>query len=103
MFTATPPAPLKPFEQTPFHWVSTPKEFEAMLGILRRTKEIAVDLEHHNYRTFSGFLCLMQISTRLEDFVVDLLSPELREQVPALNEIFTDPKIIKVSRIQIRT
>ena len=30
--------------------------------------EIAIELEHHNYRTFGGFVCLMQISTREEDF-----------------------------------
>ena len=36
----------------------------------------------------------MQISTRDEDFIVDTLA--LRGKLTILNEVFTDPKIIKV-------
>ncbi|TDL23207.1 hypothetical protein BD410DRAFT_173443 [Rickenella mellea] len=82
------------FDQTPFTWVETKDAFEDMLEKLRKSQEIAVDLEHHSYRTFSGFLCLMQISTRQEDFVVDTLA--LREDLEDLNEVFTDPRIVKV-------
>jgi exosome complex exonuclease RRP6 len=66
-----------------------------MLGKLRQVNEIAVDLEHHRHRSFSGFVCLMQVSTRYEDFIVDTLV--LREELGELNEIFTDPNVIKVS------
>lgn len=65
-----------------------------MLGKIRQVKEIAVDLEHHRHRSFNGFVCLMQISTRHEDFIVDTLI--LREELEELNEVFTDPDIIKV-------
>ena len=65
-----------------------------MLGKLRQVQEIAVDLEHHRYRSFNGFVCLMQISTRRDDFIVDTLT--LREELEDLNEIFTDPDILKV-------
>ncbi len=57
-------------------------------------KEIAVDLEHHNYRSFLGFTCLMQISTRNDDFLVDTI--KLRSEMYRLNEIFTDWTLIKV-------
>lgn len=66
-----------------------------MLGKLRQAKEIAVDLEHHRHRSFNGFVCLMQISTRQDDFIVDTLM--LREELEELNEIFTDPGILKVA------
>lgn len=66
-----------------------------MLGKLRQVKEVAVDLENHRYRSFNGFVCLMQVSTRHEDFIVDTLL--LREELEELNEIFTDPNIIKVT------
>lgn len=66
-----------------------------MLDKLRGAKEIAVDLEHHSYRSLAGFLCLMQITTREEDFVVDTIA--LREELQELNEVFTDPKIVKAS------
>lgn len=65
-----------------------------MLGKLRQVKEIAVDLEHHRHRSFSGFVCLMQISTRHDDFIVDTLT--LREELEELNVFFTDPGILKV-------
>lgn len=66
-----------------------------MLDKLRSAKEIAVDLEHHDYRSWAGFLCLMQISTRQEDFVVDTIA--LREELQELNEVFTDPAIVKAN------
>ena len=65
-----------------------------MLSKLRDATEIAVDLEHHSYRSYSGFLCLMQISDRETDWVIDLLA--VRDEVEALNEVFTDPNIVKV-------
>lgn len=74
--------------------MDTPTLFTDMLSKLRNAAEIAVDLEHHSYRTFGGFVCLMQLSTREEDFVVDTLA--VREELEELNEVFTDPKIVKV-------
>lgn len=65
-----------------------------MLDKLKHAQEIAVDLEHHSYRSYSGFLCLMQISDREEDWVIDLLA--VRDEVEALNEVFTDPGVVKV-------
>jgi exosome complex exonuclease RRP6 len=65
-----------------------------MLGKLKQVDEIAVDLEHHRHRSFNGFVCLMQISTRREDFIVDTLV--LREELDELNEIFTSPDVLKV-------
>lgn len=51
-------------------------------------------LQHHSYRSFLGITCLMQISTREEDFIIDTL--ELRGEMYILNEAFTDPSIVKV-------
>jgi exosome complex exonuclease RRP6 len=65
-----------------------------MLNELKNATEIAVDLEHHDYRSYHGFICLMQISTRQQDWIVDTL--ELREELVALNQVFTNPNIVKV-------
>lgn len=65
-----------------------------MLQKLKKVDEIAVDLEHHAYRSYQGFTCLIQISTRNEDFIVDTIA--LRQYIHLLNEIFTNPNIIKV-------
>lgn len=96
MFHPCAPTPPKSLEDTQANWVGTRLEFQNMLNKLRKATEIAVDLEHHSYRSYAGFLCLMQISTREEDFVVDLLVPEVRHEVDSLNEIFTDPEVVKV-------
>lgn len=94
MFESSTPILPTPFESTTFKWVTTVSDLESMVDELRGATEIAVDLEHHSYRSYSGFLCLMQISTRQQDYIVDLLV--LREELVVLNEVFSDPKIIKV-------
>jgi hypothetical protein len=68
-----------------------------MLQELKTSKEIAVDLEHHDARSYVGLVSLMQISTREKDWIVDTLKP-WREDLQALNEVFADPNVIKVSR-----
>ncbi|KAH7098986.1 ribonuclease H-like domain-containing protein [Auriculariales sp. MPI-PUGE-AT-0066] len=82
------------FDSVPFTLVTKPPQFTEMLNKLKKANEIAVDLEHHSYRSYGGFLCLMQLSTRGEDFVVDLLA--VRDEVPALAEVFANPAIVKI-------
>ena len=65
-----------------------------MLEELRSAKEIAVDLEHHDARSYVGLVCLMQISTRERDWIVDTLKP-WRRKLECLNEVFADPNILK--------
>ena len=79
-------------EETPLTFVDTPQDLEAMVQHLATAKEIAIDLEHHHYRSFQGFTCLMQVSTREEDFIVDTLA--LRADLgAALTPIFADSKV----------
>jgi exosome complex exonuclease RRP6 len=66
-----------------------------MVEELKKAKEIAIDLEHHDVHSYHGLVSLMQISTRDKDWVVDTLQP-WREDLQQLNEVFTDPKILKV-------
>jgi len=94
MFETCDPVSPSSLDDTEAKWVSTPEDFQQMLTKLKNATEIAVDLEHHSYRSYSGFLCLLQLSDRNEDWVVDLLA--VREEVEALNEVFTDPNIVKV-------
>jgi exosome complex exonuclease RRP6 len=75
-------------------WVDTVQELELMCKHLGEVTEMAVDLEHHDARSFIGFTCLMQISTRTQDFLVDTLA--LRSELHVLNHTFTNPKILKV-------
>lgn len=90
---ATLPTPLD--EDNQLSVVTTVEELEALAKVLDECKEFACDLEHHSYRSFKGFTCLMQISTREKDFVVDCLT--LRSHLrDALGKVFADKNILKV-------
>eukprot|EP00854_Cymbomonas_tetramitiformis_P000852 gene852-1344_t len=94
---AAPETPQLPreLESTPLTWVDTPLLLDKLAATLRDEAEIAVDLESHHYRSFQGFTCLMQISTRQEDFLVDVIAlrAELRD---ALGATFQNPAVTKV-------
>lgn len=83
-----------PLDQMQPVWVDTQEELKKMLAELKMAEEIAVDLEHHDSRSYIGFVCLMQISTRKKDWIVDTL--KLRGELQILNQVFCDPRIIKV-------
>ncbi|XP_071705512.1 protein RRP6-like 2 [Rutidosis leptorrhynchoides] len=89
--------PVKPLpvESTSFNLVQDVKGLKDLAAKLRSADEFAVDLEHNQYRSFQGLTCLMQISTRTEDFIVDTL--KLRVQIgPYLRDVFKDPTKRKV-------
>ncbi|KAI1440255.1 ribonuclease H-like domain-containing protein [Annulohypoxylon stygium] len=89
------PIKYQPVETTTATFVDT---FEGVLDMLEELKtatEIAIDTEHHDFRTYTGLLSLMQISTREKDWIVDTLQP-WRRKLEVLNEVFADPKIVKV-------
>uniref|UniRef100_A0A3B3WNM5 Exosome complex component 10 n=1 Tax=Poecilia mexicana TaxID=48701 RepID=A0A3B3WNM5_9TELE len=88
------PQMYKPMAETKLSFIDSLEELVALNGKLCQLPEFAVDLEHHSYRSFLGITCLMQISTREEDFIIDTL--ELRGEMHILNEAFTDPTIVKV-------
>lgn len=75
-------------------WVDKVESLKEMIEQLSTASEIAVDLEHHDYRTYYGITCLMQISTRSQDWIIDTLA--LRDDLQSLNEIFANPSIVKV-------
>ncbi|XP_065221172.1 exosome complex component 10 homolog isoform X2 [Planococcus citri] len=80
--------------EKPEIFVETSEQLKQMLRDLLKQTEIAVDLEHHDYRSYQGFTCLMQISTRKDDYIIDAIT--LRDELHILNEVFTDPAIVKV-------
>ncbi|KAF8250295.1 hypothetical protein K440DRAFT_619784 [Wilcoxina mikolae CBS 423.85] len=94
MFQEQAPQQYLPFEDTEAIFVDSPELLVEMLEELKTAKEIAVDLEHHDQRSYVGFVCLMQISMREKDWIVDTL--KLRGELQILNEVFADPNIIKV-------
>ncbi|XP_066141877.1 exosome complex component 10 homolog [Euwallacea fornicatus] len=84
----------KLIKDTPLIEINESSQLPDLLEELRRHKIIAVDLEHHSYRSFMGITCLMQISTQNTDYLIDTLA--LRNDLWILNEVFTKPDIVKV-------
>lgn len=71
ILSAEPERPPRPasdsFDKTPFSWVGDKLALQKMVaeikavGADRAKRELAVDLEHHDYRSWSGFTSLMQV------------------------------------------
>lgn len=98
VFQEAEPIKYQPVEGSSAIFVDTFDGVLEMLKELKTAKEIAIDTEHHDFRTYQGLLSLMQISTRDKDWIVDTLQP-WRHKLEVLNEVFADPKIVKVSDI----
>ncbi|KAI5954809.1 RRP6 [Candida theae] len=88
------PIPPQDWSSTTAIWVDTVDGLNEMIEELSKSSEIAVDLEHHDYRSYYGIVCLMQISNRDKDWIIDTLV--LRDDLTSLNKVFTDPNIVKV-------
>ncbi|CAN6990039.1 hypothetical protein IGI04_002415 [Brassica rapa subsp. trilocularis] len=89
--------PVEPLslEGIPFTLVEEINDLKDLAAKLSSVDEFAVDLEHNQYRSFQGLTCLMQISTRTEDYIVDTF--KLWDHIGTyLRDIFKDPKKKKV-------
>ena len=110
------------FADVSFKFVDTAELFDEMMAHIRATglevggkKELAVDLEHHDFRSWGGITSLIQVcpsfsfsflqfltrstpqlSTRTKDFVIDVINPTIRSRVEELNEFFADSEWMKV-------
>lgn len=85
-----------PVEDASYLWVNSEETLLEMMRSLSKpeTTVLAIDLEHHSYRSYLGIVCLMQVSTATEDFLVDTLA--LRSKLQILNNVFCDPAKVKV-------
>nr|XP_018666785.1 exosome component 10 isoform X2 [Ciona intestinalis] len=90
------PTPIKsgPVDTDSCIFVDGVNGLNMLIRELKQESEIAVDLEAHSFRSYQGITCLMQLSTRKTDYIVDTLA--LRANLNILNQVFTNPKIVKV-------
>lgn len=54
------------FDKVPFEWVGDAKALERLVEEVRKAgaeghKELAIDLEHHDFRAWAGMTCLIQV------------------------------------------
>ena len=82
-------------KDTKLNYIDTKEQLDEFIKLIsEKYNEISVDLEHHSKESYLGITCLMQVSTRDEDYIID--SIKLRSYLNKLNIIFTNPKILKV-------
>jgi len=81
-------------ESTDFEIVDTEEKLDDLINEIQSTKEVAIDLEHHDIHTYRGFTCLIQISTRRKDYIIDPFP--LFHVLGKLNQVTSDPTIVKV-------
>lgn len=93
------PVATGPLEAT---WVDTPEALDELTKRLESAKEISMDLEAHNYRSFAGITCLIQITmgpTESEpqprNYLIDPF-PLWQKLGAALGPVLANPKIVKV-------
>ena len=81
-------------------WIDTPQALNDMGVQLESAREIALDLEAHSYRSFAGFVCLIQISYKdqggnLKNFLIDPF-PLWNQISGTLGPILANPEVVKV-------
>lgn len=85
----------EPLPDKPSAWVATPPALERLLEQLRREALIAVDTEADSLYSYFEKVCLLQISTRDADYVVDPLALS-KPHIATLAPLFADAQIEKV-------
>lgn len=86
--------PLKYLSEVECVMVDTVDRLQQLVNILNDVLEFAVDLEANQERSYLGLTCLVQISTRTTDYIIDPFP--LWRSMRLLNEPFTNPRILKV-------
>lgn len=76
-------------------WIDKEESLKDLAITLAKCTEIAVDLENHSFYSYNGYSCLMQISTRNRDYLIDtvVLRGCLKKH---LQQVFENPSIIKI-------
>ena len=77
----------------PYRWIESEQEFDALCGDLAGEGDFALDTESDGFHHYFDKLCLLQISTRNKNFIIDALAVGSLEPLrPALE----DPGVVKV-------
>lgn len=81
------------FTRTSYNIIQTRDAWEQSLKILSIEPKIAIDIEANSLYEYPGEICLIQISTRGYDFLLD---PLTNFPFPELGELLSNPKIEKI-------
>lgn len=77
-----------PVADRPYEWIDTPRGLERLAGELSKQERIGLDTESDSFHHYRERVCLIQISTRDHDTIIDPLA--LRD-LSLLRPLFQDP------------
>lgn len=77
----------------PAIYIDTQDSFESFIDAIANEAQIAVDTESNNMYAYHGQVCLIQLSTREQDYIID---PLAIDDMQALGDIFADKSIEKI-------
>ena len=80
-------------EKPQYQLITKPEQWPECLDLLWAEPRLAVDLEANSMFAYRESVCLIQVSTPQQDFIVDPLAPLDLDQ---LGVIFADPSIEKI-------
>ncbi|MDJ0752955.1 MAG: HRDC domain-containing protein [Ardenticatenaceae bacterium] len=80
-------------ELPPFSYIDTPQAWQACLATLEEADQLAVDLESNSMYVFREEVCLIQISTPAQDFIID---PLVGLNLSPLKTLLADPNVEKI-------
>jgi ribonuclease D len=75
----------QPTHRTPIH-VADPSSLQALIEALRPEPELALDTESNSFHVYRERVCLLQLSTRSADYIVDPIAVDVRP----LGEVLCD-------------
>lgn len=73
--------------------IKTRQELQELLQRLRQTPRVAVDTESNGFYAYYERICLIQLSTETDDFIVD---PMAVDDLGEMKDLFADPSIEKI-------
>jgi len=77
----------------PAIYVDTQQSFQNMIDAIKGEEQIAVDTESNNMYVYHGEVCLIQLSTCEQDYIID---PLAIDDIQALGDIFADESVEKI-------
>ena len=75
------------------NFIDDEKDLQSLVKDLKKEKEIAFDIEGNSLYSYHSRICLIQVSTRNKNFIIDVL--KMRDISP-LKEVFFNPGVLKV-------
>lgn len=77
----------------PYQLVTTNRQWQIILPLLQRASQLAIDLESNSMFAYHEQICLIQISTADQDYIIDPLG---EIDISALGQIMADPAVQKI-------